>query len=116
MNYQTAHNLLITQGIDADRTGDSLLRALSQGVPPVPGQVTAVLLALKVVFESVQTQTSLERELAASLHILASESRRYFAEGQRFGVEWPPLLADDLARIALAVKSIFLGQWFEFRP
>ncbi len=39
------------------------------------------------------------------------ESQQQFAAGRNRGVEWPPLLQEDLQRISLAVKSIFSGQW-----
>jgi hypothetical protein len=113
VDYQTAHNLLITQGIDAGQTPDALINYLEQGNPPVPGQVTSVLLALKIVFESLKDAVVLDRELACSLHVLASESRRYFAAGQQAGVEWPPLLDEDLERISAGVASIFYGSWID---
>ncbi|NJP10127.1 MAG: Dethiobiotin synthetase [Leptolyngbyaceae cyanobacterium RU_5_1] len=111
MDYQTACNLLITQGIDAEQHPDALLTRLQQGIPPIPGQVTAVLLALKVLYEGLRESTQLERELACSLHRLSSESRSHFETGRKAGVIWPPLLDEDLTRIAAAVKSIFAGEW-----
>lgn len=113
MDYQTARNLLISQGIDGEQTPDALLSRLKQGAPPIPGHVTSILLALKVVFEALRDLTSLDRELASSLYILSSDSRRYFDMGAIAGVEWPPLLEEDLMRIALAIKSIFMDQWCE---
>ncbi len=113
VDYQTARNLLITQGLDADRHPDTLLTHLKQLSPPIPGQVTSILLALKVVFEALRDVTELDRELAYSLYILASESRQHFSAGKRKEIEWPPLLDEDLTRIASGVKSIFAGQWFE---
>ncbi len=111
MDYQTAHNILITQGTDTTQQPDSLLSCLSQGKPPVPGQVTTILLALKVVFESLRDATSLDRELSYSLFVLATQSRHHFDIGHRAGIEWPPLLNEDLDRIAAAVQSIFKDEW-----
>ena len=113
MDYQTAHNLLISQGIDADQQADSLLHCLRQGIPPVPGQVTTILLALKVVFEAVRDATQLDRDLAYALLLLSTQSRQYFDQGDQAGVEWPPLLDEDLNRIAAGVKGIFAGEWYE---
>ncbi len=113
VDYQTAHNILITQGTDAAQHPDSLLQCLSQGKPPIPGQVTTILLALKVLFEGLREATQLDRELAAALFILATQSRQYFDAGDRAGIEWTPLLNDDLDRIARAVHSIFQGEWLE---
>jgi len=113
VDYQTAHNLLISQGLDAAQQPDSLLACLHQGKPPIPGQVTTLLLALKVVFEALREATQLDRELAYSLLILSTQSRQQFDRGVQSGVEWPPLLDEDLERIAAAVRSIFKGEWEE---
>jgi hypothetical protein len=113
VDYQTAHNVLVTQGIDAEQTPDSLINQLKQGNPPVPGQVTSVLLALKIVFEALKDAVAIDRELACSLYILASDTRQNFAAGQQAGVEWPPLLDEDLERISAGVKSIFCGSWID---
>ncbi len=110
MDYQTARSLLISQGVEASHNPDALLSRLQQGQPPVPGQVTSILLALKVVADALRAETMLERSLAASLHLLAMESRQKFEQGAQEGVPWPPLLGEDLARIAIAIRQIFLGE------
>lgn len=95
----------------SEQQPDALLARLRQGTPPIPGQVTSILLALKVVFEALRDEPEIERELASALYLLATESRQWFDAGRKSGVAWPPLLNEDLARIASAVKSIFLGVW-----
>lgn len=111
MDYPTARNLILNQGLVSRQHPDMLLARLQQSQPPIPGQVTSILLALKVLFDSLQDASELDRELAAALHILASESRQHFERGRKMSVVWPPLLDEDLTRITLAVKSIFLGSW-----
>lgn len=111
MDYETARGFLINQGMLTEQSLDAFLVRLKQGKPPVPGQVTSILLALKVVFEALQNATSLDRKLVYSLHLLASEGRQQFEAGRRSGVDWPPLLNEDLTRIAIAVRSIFAGTW-----
>jgi hypothetical protein len=101
----------MNQGIATEQAPDALLTHLKQGIPPVPGQVTSILLALKVVFEALRHETELERKFACALYLLASESRRSFDRGRNAGVAWPPLLDEDLSRIAAAVKSIFVDRW-----
>jgi hypothetical protein len=108
VDYQTAQSLLTSQGVEADRDPDTLLSRLKQGQPPIPGQVTAILLALKVVADALRSQPSLERHFAGSLHLLATESRTRFEAGKQAGVPWPPLLDEDLTRIAEAVRDIFI--------
>ncbi|XHX78056.1 MAG: Dethiobiotin synthetase [Stenomitos frigidus ULC029] len=111
MDYQTARSLLVNQGMATEQHPDTLLMRLKQGQPPIPGQITSLLLALKVVFEALREADTFERELAGSLYCLASESRQQFERGLRSGIAWPPLLDEDLTRIAAAVKSIFVGTW-----
>jgi hypothetical protein len=77
----------------------------------VPGQVTNILLALKIVFEALRTSPTLDRELIYSLYLLSYESRQQFEAGRQGGADWPPLLDEDLKRISRAVKSIFAGNW-----
>ncbi len=110
MNYEIARKLLIDQTSSLDNP-DTLLSRLQQGKPPVPGQVTSTLLALKVVFEALKTAPNLDRELAFALYQLAVKAQRFFAAGRKAGVDWPPLLNEDLVRISLGAESIFSGTW-----
>ena len=109
MDYVAARELVSSQQI-VNRS-DTLLGHLRQGEPPIPGQVTSLLLALKVIYEQHQGQLQLDRELVTLLHQLAWESRACLEQGSQSGVIWPPLLADDLGRVAAAVQGIFAGVW-----
>ncbi|MER3494872.1 MAG: Dethiobiotin synthetase [Mastigocladus sp. ERB_26_2] len=111
MNYETACKFLIDQTITSEENPDALLSRLQQGKPPVPGQITSTLLALKVVFEGLREATTIERELAYALYQLTIKTQMLFAAGRKAGVEWPPLLKEDLLRIAIATESIFSGNW-----
>lgn len=112
MDFDTARTFVLCQATVAepDRT-DTFLYRLRQGHPPVPGQVTSLLLALKVLFEGLKAETHLERPLAAALFLLAHDSRHQFIAGTQAGVSWPPLLSDDLTRIAQAVDAILMNRW-----
>lgn len=112
MDYETARQFVLTQGgITEHPPTDAFLVRLKQGKPPVPGQVTSLLLALKVLFEGLRSAEHLERPLVCALYLLAHEGRTQFEQGRRLGVSWPPLLDEDLTRIAIAVRSIFAGTW-----
>ena len=111
MNYETAYQFLLNQSIASQDDSDALLMRMGQGKPPVPGQITSILLALKVVFETLQNANSLERELTYALYSLAVKSQQLFVAGLKAGVDWPPLLKEDLLRIANATESIFSGEW-----
>ena len=111
MDYKTARSFLINQAIASDKNADTFLMRLKQGKAPVPGQVTNMLLALKVVFDGLKNSPTIDRELIYSLYLLSVESRQHFETGRQAGANWPPLLDEDLKRINRAVKSIFAGVW-----
>lgn len=113
MDYKTARNFLIQKGtaLETQQNPDDFLLRLKQGKPPVPGQVTSILLALKMVFDALKEEPYLDKELVYAIHLLCFESRQQYEAGVRAGVEWPYLLNEDLDRIAIAVRSIFAGTW-----
>lgn len=113
MDYPTARNFLIDQGsaLLTKKNPDAFLMLLAQRKPPVPGQMTSILLALKVAFDALKEAPNLDRQLVYALHLLASESQRLFEAGRLAGADWPPLLKEDLNRLAIAVKSIFSDVW-----
>ncbi len=108
MDLKTAEQVVIKQ---SDLTvSDSFLARLQQYQPPVPGQVTSLLLALKTVMEGLKVADTLNRPLAYALHQIAYESRQFYEQGKRAKVEWPPLLDADIERIAIATAQIFKGE------
>jgi hypothetical protein len=116
MNYETARKLLIDQTITTEENPDALLMRMKQGKPPVPGQITSILLALKVVFEALKDAKTLDRELALALYQLSIKAQQLFTAGRKAGIDWPPLLKEDLLRISLASESIFSGIWQTLAP
>ena len=113
MNYETAHQYLLNQAIASEENPDALLTRMRQGKPPIPGQITSILLALKVVFEAIKDTATLERELAYALYLLTVKTQQLFTAGLKAGVDWPPLFKEDLLRIANATESIFSGRWYK---
>ncbi|NES83586.1 MAG: Dethiobiotin synthetase [Moorea sp. SIO2B7] len=109
MDYKTARKILINQIMTSEPNSDTFLNRLQQGKAPIPGQVTNILLALKIASDGLQGATNLDRELAYALYLLSFESRQQFEAGRKSGVNWPPLLNEDLKRISRAVESIFAG-------
>ncbi|ESA31979.1 hypothetical protein N836_27895 [Leptolyngbya sp. Heron Island J] len=107
MDIKTARDVVMTQ---ADLTvSDSFLTRLRQHQPPVPGQMTSLLLALKTLTADLKAAKQLELTLVYALHQLAYESRQFYEQGKRARVEWPPLLDADIERIAIAIAQIFKG-------
>ncbi|MDH6059153.1 Dethiobiotin synthetase [Chrysosporum bergii ANA360D] len=111
MNYEAARKLLIAQTLTTEENPDALLVRMKQGKPPVPGQITSILLALKVVFEFMKDAPNIDRELAYTLYQLGVKAQQLFVAGRKAGVDWPPLLKEDLLRISLCTESIFSGVW-----
>lgn len=81
MNYDTARKLLVSQTITTEETPDALLMRMKQGKPPVPGQITSILLALKVVFEALKDAPSLDRELIFALYQLGIKTQQLYLAG-----------------------------------
>ncbi|MEM7793805.1 MAG: Dethiobiotin synthetase [Cyanobacteria bacterium P01_C01_bin.118] len=108
MDSQTARQVVMNQANLT--TVDSFLSRLGQQQPPIPGQVTSVLLALKVIREELKGAEKIDRSLAAALHQLAYDGRQLYEQGKRAKVEWPPLLDADIERIAIATAQIFKGE------
>lgn len=107
MDLKTAQHVVLTQ---ADLSmSDSFLTRLQQHKPPIPGQVTSLLLALTTLTENLKTADHLERTLVYALHQLSYEGRQLYEQGKRRKVEWPPLLDADIERIAIATAKIFKG-------
>ncbi|MGB3296907.1 MAG: Dethiobiotin synthetase [Phormidesmis sp.] len=107
MDFKTARQVLAHQTLLEHETNDTFLGRLRAGQPPVPGQLTSLLLALKVIYEGTKEAAVLDRELALSLFLIAYEGRNLFESGRAAGAEWPPLLDEDLERIAIATYQIF---------
>ena len=67
MDFKTARQLLANQTLPEHETDDTFLGRLRFGQPPVPGQVTSILLALSVIHTRLKDASVLDRELAQSL-------------------------------------------------
>ncbi|MGD1909249.1 MAG: Dethiobiotin synthetase [Leptolyngbyaceae cyanobacterium] len=107
MDFQTARQFILMQTVTPALDQEPFIERLRQGQPPIPGQVTSLLLALKVVTEGLRREPTLERALAHALFVLSYESRQCYLKGQRSQqTEWPPMLDEDLERIAQAVEAI----------
>jgi hypothetical protein len=113
MDNPTARKFLIDQGTAhlTQRNPDALLLRLDRGEAPIPGQMTSVLLALKVTYKALEGNAMIDRELVQALYRLTRDSRRSLQAGHDRGVAWPPLLAEDLDRVEEAVEAILSGVW-----
>jgi hypothetical protein len=110
MDFETAQRFLIAQTIEPKSEQTPFIECLRRGTAPVPGQVTSILLALKTLSQALQGEPKLEKSMAHVLFVLTYESRRLYDQGLSANVDWPPLLNEDLQRIADAVRSILADQ------
>ncbi len=106
MDFATARRFLIAQTTVPTTGQSTFIDCLRQGQPPVPGQVTSILLALKTLMPTLAQEPTLDRAIAHSFFVLTYESRQLYWQGQNQGIEWPPLLSEDLTRIAETIQSI----------
>jgi hypothetical protein len=110
MDFQTACQSLMQQTLPQYETPDTFLGRLRRGRPPVPGQVTTLLIALKVIRSQLSSASQIDRLLAQSLFLVAYEGRNLFESARVAGAELPPLLDEDLERIAIATYKIFANE------
>lgn len=112
MDYVEAYQLIMQQAHSSqDPSQVNLADRLRQQKPPIPGQITTLLLALKVLYEGLRGVTTLERSLVLALYALVQDSQYWYDQGQKAGIDWPPLLEADLRRIAKSVQNIFSDRW-----
>lgn len=107
MDFETARRFLVAQTIEPISGQTPFIDCLRRGQAPVPGQVTSILLALKTLAQSLQGEPNIEKSLGYVLFVLTYESRQLYEQGLKNNVDWPPLLDDDLTRIATAVRAIW---------
>lgn len=112
MDYAEAYKVILQHTPTSEGLGQhSLADRLRHQKPPIPGQITTLLLALKVLYEGLRGVTTLERSLVSALYNLVQDSQYWYDQGVKAGVEWPPLLEVDLRRIAKSVEHIFSDRW-----
>ena len=110
MDFDTAHQFLLQQTLaPSEDQRETFIACLRQGRPPVPGQVTSLLLALHVLYDALKDQPALDRTLLRALLVLIDDSNHLYRQGSAEGVLWPPLLADDLIRLRQAARAIITG-------
>lgn len=111
MDFDTAQQFLLQQTLSpSDDQRATFITCLRQGKPPIPGQVTSLLLALKIIYEALKDEPVLDRTLLKALLVLIDDCGHLYRQGLTEGMLWPPLLADDLARLRQAARSIVMGQ------
>jgi hypothetical protein len=94
--------------IHAEALGESgLVVAARMGEVLDPTRVARLVSAIRTVADSVRGARSLDRELAASLHILGFEVLRQTGNWASRGREIPRAVLDSLANLEGAVEDLF---------
>ncbi|WP_225889134.1 Dethiobiotin synthetase [Halomicronema hongdechloris] len=108
MDFETARQVLLQQTIApaADKT-TTFIHCLQQQQPPVPGQVTSLLLALKVLRSGLQGEPTLGRDLAYALFLVAYESRRLYEAGRQAGWNGLPSWMKICSGLGLLLKQFW---------
>jgi len=107
MDFDTARRFVLSQTLTPVPGQTAFIDCLRRGEAPVPGQVTSLLLALKTLSQGLKNEPMIERSLGHALFVLTYESRLLYWQGQAQNADWPPLLDEDLSRIAAAVEQIW---------
>ena len=107
MDFDTARRFVLAQTLSPVPGQSTFIDCLRRGTAPVPGQVTSLLLALKTLSQGLKNEPMIERSLGHAFFILSYESRLLYLRGKAQQVDWPPLLDEDLSRMATAVEQIW---------
>ena len=110
MSPSEARDLVIRESV-----GEAgVLVELRMGRDPGPDRMEKLFDAIRVLFDELHEQATMERELAAALHQLDSQIEAQVSSWETRGKTWREALIDDeVPRLALAVESIFADEWFD---
>jgi hypothetical protein len=93
---------------------DGVIVLLRMGDDPGQERMRQLLLALRQIFDEVHGAKTFDRELAYALHVLAVYPEAQISSWSRQGCTWrEELVAVEIPAVALAVESIFAGEWEE---
>lgn len=96
--------------IHAEALGESgLVVAARMGEDLDPERVARLVSAIRIVADGLNGARSLDRELAASLHVLGFEVLRQTESWASHGREIPRAVFDSLLKLEGAVESVFFG-------
>jgi hypothetical protein len=108
LHYEDALRLLRAETLGED----SVLVAARMGNPVEPARLDRLSTALRAIFERLQGEKTLDRELALSLHCLVTmlpQEVESWARATRKPTPEP--LRDALIRLEMAVESVLLDSW-----
>ena len=110
MNYDQARELILWEANDMN----GLVVCVRGGDDPGPERMARLLLALRVVFDDLHGQATLERMLASALHAFTFHVLGQVTDGPRSTAWRDEFVEIEVVRVAAAVESIFEDIWEEW--
>jgi hypothetical protein len=96
---------------DATSEG-GIVVALRMGRDPGAERMRRLLEAMQVLFDRIDGQDKIRREVAAALYVLGTEIPAQIESWSRNGAVWrEDLVRHEMPRLLLAVESLFEGEW-----
>jgi hypothetical protein len=108
MTYDEAVAFIWKEGVEAE--GISL--SARMGEDPGPERMKAVIAAIKVVYENLKGQKTIDRQLALALHCLSYYTDLQLTGWTSKGIRFRDDLIDsEMPRLTCAVESVFCDEW-----
>jgi len=112
MDAEEAVKLILRESHAA--SADGVLAIVRQGEDPGAERMRNLIQALKVVFDLLQTQTELDRRLAAALFVLGSDVPLSISSWASKGHMWRKgFMEQEVYEMIMAVQSIFDDRWID---
>ncbi|MFN2452634.1 MAG: hypothetical protein ABR577_00255 [Pyrinomonadaceae bacterium] len=111
MNSEEAVKVII---YEAHTGTEGVLASVRKGEDPGAERMRNLIRALKVVFELLQTETELNRILAAALFVLGSDVPMSISSWANKGQIWRKgFMEEEVYEMLMGVQSIFDDKWIE---
>jgi hypothetical protein len=103
--------------LDEARSEDSIVVELRMGRDPGKERMGRLIEAIKVLFDRIEGQDKILRDVAAALYVLGTEVPAQIESWSRNGPTWRADLVDrELVNLLYAVESMFEGEWLGDTP
>lgn len=108
MTQHEARDLILEEALGPD----GLVVALRMGDDPGAERMARAIEAVRVVFANLRGAEAIDRPLAHALFGLAYHGESQLESWRRQGRDWrPALVAEEMPALAMAVASVFAGEW-----
>jgi hypothetical protein len=96
------------------RSDDGLVLCVRQGDDPGPERMHRLISALRILYDDLEGQDSIDRNLAAALHALRIHVCETVSSSKCSRVWRDEFVALEVYRLAASIESIFEGRWIEW--